>query len=101
MRLMIMFDLPMETSTDKRNYRHFRKALIKEGFLMMQFSVYVRVCPSQRAAKSLEKRISALAPAKGLVQTLMLTEKQYAAMHFLSGQPSEDVLNSAERTIVI
>lgn len=43
MRLMIMFDLPMQTSKDRRNYRHFRKALISEGFFMMQFSVYVRV----------------------------------------------------------
>lgn len=43
MRLMIMFDLPVETSEDRRNYRKFRRALIDEGFLMMQYSIYVRV----------------------------------------------------------
>lgn len=44
MRLLIMFDLPVETSKERREYRQFRKRLINEGFLMIQYSVYVRVC---------------------------------------------------------
>lgn len=47
MRLMIMFDLPVLTSENRRNYRKFRKALINEGFLMMQYSIYVRVCSTK------------------------------------------------------
>jgi len=101
MRLMIMFDLPMLSSTDRRNYRRFRKSLIQEGFLMMQFSVYVRVCPSSQNARAIEQRIAAITPKKGLVQSVMLTEKQYQAMHFISGEPNKDILNSAERTIMI
>ena len=101
MRLMIMFDLPMETSQDRRHYRHFRKALLQEGFFMMQYSVYVRVCPNSAGAAAIEKRIAALAPANGLVQSVMLTEKQYQAMHFIAGQPDQDLLNSAERTVMI
>lgn len=101
MRLMIMFDLPMQTSEDRKNYRHFRKALISEGFFMMQFSVYVRVCPNSQNAKSIEKRIGAITPKEGLVQSVMLTEKQYQAMHFIAGEPSKDIINSAERTIMI
>lgn len=50
MRLMIMFDLPMNTAEEKRNYRKFRKCLINEGFLMIQYSVYVRVCVSRKTA---------------------------------------------------
>lgn len=101
MRLMIMFDLPMTSSENRRNYRKFRKALISEGFLMMQFSVYVRVCPDSKNAKAIERRVGAIAPEDGLVQAVMLTEKQYQAMHFISGKPSHDILNSAERTIMI
>ncbi|KRN03982.1 hypothetical protein FC86_GL000509 [Holzapfeliella floricola DSM 23037 = JCM 16512] len=96
-----MFDLPTESSADKRNYRHFRQKLIEEGFLMMQYSLYVKVCPSREAAKLAEKRISAISPRLGVVQSLMVTEKQYQSMHFLSGNPSRDTLNSAERTIII
>lgn len=101
MRLMVMFDLPVETSEDRRNYRKFRKALIEEGFLMIQYSVYARVCVDRQAAQFMEKRISLLAPQRGLIQTLMVTEKQYSSMHFLAGELKEDVRNSSERTIII
>ena len=101
MRLMVMFDTPMDTSEQRRAYRHFHKALIKEGFLMMQYSVYVRVCPNKKSTEFIEKRLKPFTPPGSKVQTLTVTEKQYQAMHFMAGEPSNDVLNSAERTIVI
>jgi len=96
-----MFDLPVGTSENRRDYRRFRRSLIQEGFFMMQYSVYVRVCPDSKQAHSVEKRIAAITPKDGLVQSVMLTEKQYQAMHFISGEPSQDLLNSAERTVMI
>ena len=39
MRLLIMFDLPVETSKERREYRQFRKRLINEGFLIDRKSV--------------------------------------------------------------
>jgi CRISPR-associated protein Cas2 len=50
MRLMIMFDLPVDTAVDRKQYRQFRKNLINEGFVMIQYSVYVRVCASKKSA---------------------------------------------------
>lgn len=96
-----MFDVPVDTSEERRAYRKFRKALIKEGFLMMQYSVYVRICPNKQTAGFVEKRIKPLAPPGGKVQTMTVTEKQYQSMHYIVGEPSGDILNSAERTIVI
>lgn len=101
MRLMVMFDLPVETSAERRAYRKFRKGLIKEGFFMMQYSIYVRVCPNRKSARFLENRVSQLAPELGLIQTMMVTEAQYQAMNFILGSSSDDIRNSAERTIVI
>ncbi len=101
MRLMVMFDLPVETSRERRNYRHFRKALLDEGFLMMQYSIYVRVCVDMKNAYYMEKRIMSFVPEDGVVQTLIVTEKQYNEMHFLLGEPSTDIRNSSERTIII
>ena len=46
---MIMFDLPVETSEERKEYRKFRKNLINEGFIMIQYSVYVRVCVQKNA----------------------------------------------------
>ncbi|RRK10919.1 CRISPR-associated endonuclease Cas2 [Lactiplantibacillus garii] len=101
MRLIVMFDVPMDTSEQRRAYRRFRKALIGEGFLMMQYSNYVRVCVNKKAAQFVEKRITPLAPPGGKVQTMTVTEKQYQAMHYIVGEPSTDITNSSERTIVI
>ena len=91
-----MFDLPVETSQQRRAYRVFQ-----EGFLMIQYSVYVRVCVNRKAAQFMEKRISNFLPENGLVQTLMLTEKQYNDMHFLLGEEKDEVRNSSARTVIL
>lgn len=57
MRMFCMFDLPVETEEQRRNYRLFRKELIQEGFVMIQYSIYVRVCPSREFANRIENRI--------------------------------------------
>ncbi|CAK1226103.1 COG3512 [Fructobacillus evanidus] len=101
MRLIVMFDLPVETSIEQRAYRQFRKALLSEGFLMMQESIYVRVVTNQKAANLLEKRIKAFVPKDGLIQTLQVTEKQYASIHFLVGEPKNDIKNRDDKVIVI
>ena len=101
MRLMIMFDLPMETADEKREYRKFRKCLVNEGFLMIQYSVYARVCVSRKTAKFLENRVKKFLPTGGTVQSLMVTEKQYNEMHFLNGNPIKDVRNLSDRTVIL
>ncbi|MFD1429386.1 CRISPR-associated endonuclease Cas2 [Lacticaseibacillus mingshuiensis] len=101
MRLMVMFDLPVETSAERRAYRQFRKGMIREGFFMMQYSIYVRVCPNRKSAQFLEQRIANLAPEAGVIQTMLITEAQYQAVNFIAGKASDDIRNSPERTIVI
>ncbi|WP_413627460.1 CRISPR-associated endonuclease Cas2 [Fructilactobacillus vespulae] len=101
MRLMVMFDLPVDTSEERRMYRKFRKELMNEGFLMMQYSVYVKVCVSKESANFTEGRISSFLPKKGVVQTLMVTEKQYNSMKFLVGSKKNDIRNTADRTVII
>ncbi|GAA6114315.1 CRISPR-associated endonuclease Cas2 [Apilactobacillus apinorum] len=101
MRLMIMFDLPTDTAENRRNYRKFRKSLINEGFLMIQYSVYCRVCVTKQSAEFLEKKISVMAPKKGLIQSFMMTEKQYADIHFITGKKVDDIRNTSDRTIIL
>ncbi|MGM9908201.1 CRISPR-associated endonuclease Cas2 [Limosilactobacillus sp.] len=101
MRLLIMFDLPVETSKQRKAYRRFRKDLINEGFTMIQYSVYVRVCVNRKSAQFIENRISEFLPEAGIIQSLMLTEKQYNDMHFLLGKEKIDVRNFSGRTVVL
>jgi CRISPR-associated protein Cas2 len=77
MWLFVFFDLPTETKKDRRNAQQFRKNLIKDGFTMMQFSVYTRHCASSESADAHEKRVNALLPPLGKVSLLRITDKQY------------------------
>lgn len=102
MRMLCMFDLPVETGDEKREYRVFRKNLIKEGFVMMQYSVYVRVCPSREYAQRLEARIQKIVPKDGNVRLLCVTERQYNDMKLLVGSKSaSETAIGTERIIVI
>lgn len=96
-----MFDLPTQTAQQRKEYRQFRKKLINEGFLMIQYSVYVRVCVTRQTAQFLEKRVKKFLPRGGVVQSLMVTEKQYNDMHFLVGKPIEEVRNMSDRTVIL
>ena len=101
MRTLVMFDLPTETNEDKRNYRNFRKALIKNGFLMMQESVYCRLLITPTAEKAAVEAIRKYKPPKGLVQVLTVTEKQFAKMEYMVGESESEVIDSDERLIIL
>ena len=102
MRMLCMFDLPVETEEQRRAYRIFRKNLIQEGFMMNQYSIYVRICPSREYANRLENRIKKGIPQEGNVRLLCVTEKQYADMKLLVGsrQTAETAIGT-ERLIII
>ncbi len=77
MWLFVFFDLPTETKKDRRNASQFRKKLLKDGFTMMQFSVYIRHCASYESADVHEKRVDGFLPPKGKVSVMRITDKQY------------------------
>jgi len=77
MWLFVFFDLPTETKKNRKDAQQFRKNIMKDGFTMMQFSVYVRHCASSESADVHEKRIFNLLPPLGKVSLLRITDKQY------------------------
>ena len=77
MWLYVMFDLPVETKTQRRAATRFRKDLLKNGFSMHQFSVYIRHCASNEAAAVHVRRIQNMVPDEGLVSILKVTDKQF------------------------
>ena len=101
MRLFVFFDLPTETTEDRRHYSQFRRGLIKNGFLMMQESVYCRMLITPSAEKAAIDAIRRIRPPKGLVQVLTVTEKQFGKMLFLTGESTSDVLDSDERLVIL
>lgn len=88
MRLILFFDLPMHTKNEIRIYNKFRKYLIQNGYLMMQFSVYCKLFPNREAAVKHIQILKRNIPTKGLVHIMMITEKQYERIEILVGNQS-------------
>ncbi len=101
MRMIVMFDLPVETNEDKRNYRKLRKMLIKNGFVMMQESIYCRMVLNQSVERSLVEVIKKNRPPKGVVQLLTITEKQFSKSIYITGKSESDLIDSDERLIIL
>lgn len=100
MRLIVFFDLPTFTKRDLQNYNQFRRFLIKEGFAMMQESVYTKILLNGTMASLLKERIKKNAPEKGLVQMLLVTEKQFASIEYISGESKSIIEDSDKRFLV-
>jgi CRISPR-associated protein Cas2 len=81
-----MFDLPVDTKKSRRAYAQFRKGLLRDGFTRMQFSVYVRHCPSEENAQVHVNRVERTVPDDGEVRILLLTDKQYERMRIFWGK---------------
>lgn len=92
MRMIVFFDLPTITVKNKRDYVKFRKFLLKDGFDMIQWSVYCRIIAGKTAEESHFKRIKENLPPEGSVRCLTVTEKQYASIEILVGKPKRQEL---------
>lgn len=88
MRILVFFDLPMVSAIEKRTYQNFRKFLISDGYDMIQFSIYCRICNGEDAVDKHLKRLNSNLPPRGSIRFLQITERQYASMKFLVGEPT-------------
>ena len=86
-----MFDLPVLTKKDKREYVRFRKSLLEDGFTLMQYSVYLRHCASKENAEVHINRVERLLPPKGEVRILALTDKQFERMKVFLGKNKAEI----------
>jgi len=85
MWVVVLFDLPVRTTAQRKRATAFRKELLKDGFMMLQFSVYARPCASEDNARAHLGRIWAALPGQGRVRMLQMTDKQYGRMQCFEG----------------
>lgn len=88
MRVVVLFDLPTGTQAERRAATQFRKFLLDDGYDMLQYSVYTRICPNRDGAQKHMMRAKRNAPDSGSVRLLYLTEHQFANMHIIVGEKS-------------
>lgn len=101
MRVLVFFDLPVITSENRRAYTKFRKFLLRNGFLMLQESVYCKLALNGTAVRTIIENVHKNKPEEGLIQLLTVTEKQYAKMDIVIGNIKSEVLNSDERLVIL
>ncbi len=101
MRLLLFFDLPMETSKNRRDYSVFHKFLIKNGFIMMQKSVYSKLVVNGVTSQAVKDRVKKNLPPEGIVEMLEVTENQFSKIDYLIGENQSYVEESMNRVVEI
>ena len=101
MRVFVFFDLPTLTVSERRVYRNFRQTLIKNGFIMMQESVYSKITLNATAAKAVVENIRKNAPEKGSVMLMIVTEKQYENIEYITGDFKSEFITSPDKLVVL
>lgn len=85
MRMIVLFDLPVQTKAQRQAATKFRNFLLKDGYYMVQFSVYARICNGFDSVSLHEERLKKNIPERGLIRLLTVTEKQYGNSKVLLG----------------
>ncbi len=102
MRILLLFDLPSVEAYEKKEYTQFRKHLLKNGYTMIQFSVYVKCINTQLKVDKELKKLYQFVPTNGNIRMLTITEKQYQNMVMILGKKKiNEIYNNAERYIKI
>ena len=86
MWVLVFFDLPTDTKKERKAAADFRKRLIMDGFVMFQFSIYMRHCASAESAAVHIKRVKSFLPSLGQVGILSITDKQFGAMELFTAK---------------
>lgn len=90
MRMIIMYDLPTTSHFDTKNAQKFHNFLLNQGYIMLQFSVYMKLCQNYDSVAVQVKKVKQNLPQKGNIRLLTITEKQYQHMEILVGETSLD-----------
>lgn len=100
MWLFVFFDLPVKTKTERRVSTRFRNFLLKDGYMMIQFSVYARICNGQDRVDKHLRRLQLGIPEKGSVRMMQITDKQYERMKILVGNRSKNEKTKSEQLLL-
>lgn len=102
MRIIVFFDMPITTPAERKAYARFRKSLIKDGYLMLQESVYVKLAIDRSAAEQITTRLKAMSPSNGIIQVLIVTERQFQSIIDINdSQVEHSEIDSTESLVIV
>ena len=101
MWLMVFFDLPVKTKPERKAATNFRQFLLKDGYIMLQFSVYSRLCQGQGGVDKHINRLVSNLPPEGKIRALQVTDRQYARMKLLLGEQKTEEKLGHEQLVLL
>ncbi len=84
--VLVCFDLPVGTPEERKAAANFRKDLVRDGYIMVQYSVYARPCGSADRVETQVRRLKPKIPAKGEVRSLVISDAQWGRMLVMRSQ---------------
>lgn len=99
MWMITMFDLPTSTKIERKSASAFRTLLLKSGFQMLQFSVYIKNIYDQSKVERLVLKVVSEIPKDGRVDILVITDKQYEKIFTHYGMQKFERKNPSHLTL--
>jgi CRISPR-associated protein Cas2 len=99
--LFVFFDLPVGTKPERTAANRFRVFLKSDGFIMLQFSVYARICRAEDGAQKHLDRVRKSLPSRGSVRALQVTDKQYDRMRLLLGDVGKSERAAPQQLVLL
>ena len=100
MWLFVFFDLPTKTKPERRAATRFRNFLLKDGYMMIQFSVYARICNGKDRIDKHMQRLQSVLPKKGAIRAMQITDKQYERTKILVGTKKNNEETKTEQLVL-
>lgn len=100
MRMLVFYDLPNSTKIDTKNYNKFHNFLIKNGYYMVQYSIYCKLCLNYDEVNKNNNKIELNKPPRGNIRILIITEKQYESIKILVGSKSYQEKYMTTKTVL-
>jgi CRISPR-associated protein Cas2 len=99
--LFVFFDLPVGTKGERRSATRFRNFLKDDGYMMLQLSVYARVCRGEEAVDKHLQRVTKNMPRRGSIRALQVTDKQYARMKLMLGEAKKNEKVAPQQMVLL
>ena len=77
MWLFVCFDLPTTTAPERARATKFRNFLLTKGFVMFQYSIYIRHCGKPSFTDVIERFVESIVPPGGTVALIRIKDQQF------------------------
>lgn len=94
--ILILFDVPVGSRSERKEYTLFRKNLIREGYVRLQKSVYVKLLRNEKSLRGEMESVKGYLPETGEVTVIPLPMGVFRGMETLLGPAFDMTLFSED-----